>query len=92
MKRNPQLLATFQPNIKLAVAFLTAWATVVDGRSVSVEKILNSWLDRFADISGLHDAYHLSLAEHSGAQTFVTGDNDFKQVKSLPAPMYLITL
>lgn len=92
MKRNQQLLSTFQPNIQQAVAYLTSWALLVDGRAASPEQIMNSWVDRFADVGGLHDAYHLSLAEHAGAQSFVTGDADFKQVKSLPTPMHVISL
>jgi len=92
MKRNQRLLATFQPNVQQAVAFLTSWASLVDGRASTVQQIMDSWIDRFADVGGLHDAYHLSLAEHSGAQSFVTGDADFKQVASLPTPMHVISL
>ena len=92
MKKNQQLLGTFQPNIQQALGYLAAWATVVDGRGAPVTQIVSSWLDRFTDVGGLHDAYHLSLAEHSGAHSFVTGDADFKTVGKLPTPMYVITL
>lgn len=92
MKRNPRVLSTFQPNIQQALAYLTSWASLVDGRAATVEQIMDSWIDRFTDVRGLHDAYHLSLAEHAGAQSFVTGDNDFKQVTNLPTPMHVITL
>lgn len=92
MKQNPQLLGAFQPQLRLAVNYLTSWATLIDGRPATAQQVLDSWFDRFPDVCGLHDAYHLSLAEHSGARSFVTGDADFKRVQTLPTPMYVITL
>ena len=92
MKRNPQLLATFQPNIRKAIGYLTSWASLVDGRGSTVDAIMDSWIDRFTDVRGLHDAYHLSLAEHAGARSFVTGDADFKQITHLPTPMHVISI
>lgn len=92
MKKNQQLLLTFQPNLQQAAQYLTTWASLVDGRPATVEQIMDSWIDRFADVGGLHDAYHLSLAEHSGALSFATGDADFKQVQNLPRAMHVISL
>lgn len=92
MKRNQNLLSTFTPNIEQALTYLTSWADLVDGRPASVQHIMDSWMDRCADVCGLHDAYHLSLAEHAGAKSFATGDGDFKRLKNLPTSMYVISL
>lgn len=91
LKQSPQLLASLTPNLKLAATYLTSWATLV-GTSMDVDKVLQSWFDRCLDIGGFHDAYHLSLAEHSGARSFVTVDADFKSVARLPVAMNVITL
>lgn len=92
MKQNPNLLRSFLPNLRLAVSYLTGWATLVGGGAGTPQQILDSWLDRCNDVGGLHDAKHLSLAEHSGANTFVTGDADYRNVAVLPTPMHVITL
>lgn len=91
MKRNPGLLAAFAPQLRLAVGYMTSWATLVDA-SATPTQVLDSWMDRCMDIGGLHDAYHLSLAEHCGARSIVTGDADFKRLSTLPTPMHIITL
>jgi predicted nucleic acid-binding protein len=92
MKQNPNLLRAFLPNLRMAIGYLTAWATLTGSGTATPQQVLDSWLDRCNDVGGLHDAAHLSLAEHSGARTFVTGDGDVKRVTSLPVPMYVIVL
>lgn len=92
LKQNQQLLSAFVPNIRLAIGYVLGWATLVDGRSGTARDVLDSWLDRCADVGGLHDAWHLSLAQHSGSKSLVTGDFDFRAVKSLPMPLHVITI
>jgi predicted nucleic acid-binding protein len=92
MKQNPKLLSAFTGNLKLAVNYVKGWATIVGAGPTTAEQIVDSWLDRCHDISGLRDALHLSLAEHSGAKTFATGDKDFRTVKVLPTAMHVVEL
>jgi hypothetical protein len=92
MKQNPNLLRSFLPNLRMAIGYLTAWATLAGSGTATPQQVLDSWLDRCNDVSGLRDANHLSLAEHCGARTFVTGDADYKRVASLPVPMQVIML
>ena len=91
MKQNPTLLAAFRPQIHMAISFLLAWGTLTDC-AATARQILDSWLERFDDIGGLHDALHLSLAEHSGARSLATGDADFRSVKALPTVLQIIKL
>jgi predicted nucleic acid-binding protein len=92
MKQNPTLLATLAPKFRLAIGYVRAWATLVDARTASADDVLASWLDRCGDIGGLHDAWHLSIAEHSGARSLVTTDADFQTVATLPVPFQIIKL
>jgi predicted nucleic acid-binding protein len=90
MKQNPQLLSAFVPNLRLAVGYILGWASLVGAGPTNARQILDSWLDRCSDVGGLHDALHLSLAEHSGSQTFATGDADFKALAKFPSALYVV--
>lgn len=92
MKQNPKLLSAFAGNLRLAVNYMKGWATIVGAGPTTAAQIVDSWLDRCNDIGGLHDALHLSLAEHGGAKTIVTGDKDFRTLKTLPTPMHVVEL
>jgi predicted nucleic acid-binding protein len=92
LKQQPGLLAAHSQNLQLAVQYILAWTKLVDGSPATVDRILDTWLDRFQDINGVRDAWHLSLAEHSGAQSLATGDSDFQRVKSSPTPLQIIKL
>lgn len=92
LKKNPKLLSTFLPNIRQAIGYLTSWATLVDGAGATPHQILDSWLDRCGDVGGLHDAYHLGLAQYAGSKSFATGDADYKGLATLPTPLQIIQL
>jgi predicted nucleic acid-binding protein len=92
LKQNPKLLSAFLPNIRLAVGYVIGWATLVNGGPTTAKGVLDSWLDRCDDVGGLHDALHLSLAQHSGSNSLVTVDLDFQSLKVLPKPMHVITI
>lgn len=92
LKQQPGLLAAHAQNLQLALHYVLGWTRLVDGTPATPEQILSSWLDRLNDINGVHDAWHLSLAEHSGAQSVVTGDRDFQRVKSFPVPLQIFKL
>lgn len=92
LKQRRGMLAAHEQNVRLALAYLLAWVTVVDGRPSTPRAILDSWLDRFAQIDGVHDALHLGLAEHSGARSLATGDSDFLGIRSFPTPLHVVKL
>lgn len=92
LKKQPGLLAAHEQNVRLALAYVLGWVTLVDGRPATPGAIVGSWLSRFRDIDGLHDALHLSLAEHSGAKSLATGDSDFLRIGKFPTPLQVIKL
>ncbi len=91
LKQNPQLLSTFEPNLRQAIGYLTSWASV-QGVGSDPKPLLDSWCDRFHDVGGLHDAFHLALVEHCGSRSFATGDSDFRTVSQFPGPLHIISL
>lgn len=82
LKKGPHVLQPHVPNVRKAVVHVRSWATLVD--QVSASDVMDSWLDRMADVGAVHDAQHLALAEHFGAKTLATGDTDFRRVTTLP--------
>lgn len=92
LKNNPRMLASLLPVLRPAVASLIGVTSLVDGRSGSPRMILDSWLDRWNDISGVNDALHLSFAQFSGSKSLVTGDNDFATIGSLPMPLQIVQI
>ena len=92
LKQQPRALAAHAPNVRLAVNYLLGWTTLVGAGPAIARDILDSWMDRLSDIDGIHDALHLSLAEHSGASSIATGDGDFVGVKTLPFACQIVKL
>lgn len=92
LKQQPRLLAAFAQNLRLAVQYVLAWTKLVGGAPTTADVIVESWLDRMNDVGGLHDALHLSFAEHGGAKSFATGDRDFAQIHVLPVPLQIVKL
>jgi predicted nucleic acid-binding protein len=92
LKQNQKMLSAFLPQLRLAVGYVLGWATLIDGQNATVRQVLDSWLDRCGDVGGPHDALHLSLAEHSGSNSIVTGDMDFRLLTQLPTALQVITI
>ncbi|MFA5786110.1 MAG: type II toxin-antitoxin system VapC family toxin [Actinomycetota bacterium] len=91
LKNNPSLLTPHLGKIRQAISYVLTWATLA-APACTAGDLLESWLDRLADIGGVHDAQHLALAQHLGSRTLVTADSDFRQVKALPFPLTVLTL
>ena len=91
LKRGPGVLAPHLPAMRQAIHYVTTWA-VLTQPSAPPDVVLDSWWDRLSDIGGVHDAKHLALAEHAGARSFITADNDYRQVKRLPFPLNIYKL
>jgi len=92
LKQQPRLLGAHNQNVRLALAYLLSWAKLVGEGSITAQAILDSWLDRMNDVDGVHDAWHLSIAEHGGARSFVTGDADFLRLRSFPTALQVVKL
>lgn len=92
LKQQSGLLAAHDQNIRLALAYLLSWATLVGDGAVTTQAILDSWLERMSDVGGIRDGWHLSMVEHCGARSLVTGDADFLRLQSFPTALQVVKI
>lgn len=87
---NTQAMRAIRPALVDCVNDARTWAELTGVVHQDIQSVVDSVLDRLADVDGVTDAFHLAVAEHCGARSLVTGDRHFASLTTLPKPLTVV--